>query len=144
MPPHCASGNLGEMDEATRIQICSLVAGVLSSDRQLHEDEAAFLQRMRARFALPKGAAVVPVLDRDEAAAQLGALPEAIRETTMNLLIEAAAIDGAVSAQERAFLGAFAAVVHLDDEELEERLEQHLSARKTQPFGLAAKQEDDV
>lgn len=132
------------MDEATRIKICGLIAGMLSSDREIHEEEAAFLQRMRVRFELPKGTAIDPATDPDAAVAALRALPAESREQALDLIIEAAAVDGSVSDAERGLLGAVAAVAGVSPEALEERVQAQLAARKPQPFGLAAKQEDDL
>jgi uncharacterized tellurite resistance protein B-like protein len=132
------------MEDSTRIQICSLVAGILFADREIGEEEAAFLQRMRSRFQLPRGTAIEPTVDRDAAIAELRGLPAELRDQTLDLLVGAATADGTVTDTERVFLTGAAKALAIDESALEERLERALADRKPQPFGLAAKQEDDL
>lgn len=132
------------MELDTRIQVVSLVGGLLSADDDLEEHEAAFLHRLRVRFQLPKGTAVPPTTNREEAASGLRALPDDVQQEAIGLLIEAAAMDGAVTGEEQAFLQTVAEIVGLDRDELGSRIEQQLVMSKPQPFGLAARQEDDL
>lgn len=132
------------MDDSTRVKVCSLVAGILFADRDIGEEEATFLQRMRARFQLPRGTAIEPMSDRDVAIAELRGLPAELRDQTLELLVAAAAADGTVSDAEREFLAGAAEALAIDAATLDERLERELASHKPQPFGLAAKQEDDL
>lgn len=130
------------MDEATRIQICGLIAGVLSADEHMHASEASFLQRVRTRLGLSKGARVMPVVDRGEAIAKLRAFSEDVRHETLALLIEAAAADGAVVPAERAFLGVVAGELRVGADALDERLAAALADVRPQPFEPAAHDDD--
>lgn len=131
------------MDEETSIQICGLIAGVLSADEHMHAHEASFLQRVRKRLGLSAGAKVVPVVDRGEAIARLRAFPEDVRAETLELLIQAAAADGTIAPEERAFLNVVADELQVDHEELDERLQAQIATSKPQPFGLASPRDDD-
>jgi uncharacterized tellurite resistance protein B-like protein len=132
------------MDDSTRVKVCRLVAGILFADREIEEAEAAFLQRMRARFQLPRGTAIDPVVDHDAAVRELGALAPAQREEALDLLVAAAAADGTVSPAERAWLERAAEALGMEASSLEARIEREIATFKPQPFGLAAKQRDDL
>src|SRR5690606_38162396 len=96
------------MDQETAIQICGLIAGVLSADEDMHPHEASFLQRVRQRFALPKGARVTPVVDPARAVEELAGMAEDVRGEAFDLLVQAAAADGKIAPAERTFLSALA------------------------------------
>jgi uncharacterized tellurite resistance protein B-like protein len=125
------------MDEETSLQICGLIAGVISSDEQMHASEADFLQRVRKSLGLAKGAQVEPVRDRDEAVARLRGFSEEVRAEALDLLIQAAASDGKIAPAERAFLDVVAAELAVDPEELDDRLQAALATSRPQPFRLA-------
>lgn len=132
------------MDDSTRVKVCRLVAGILFADREIEEAEAAFLQRMRARFQLARGTAIDPVVDHDAAVRELRALAPALRDEALDLLVAAAAADGTVSPAERAWLERAAEALGMEASSLEARIEREIATFKPQPFGLAAKQRDDL
>jgi uncharacterized tellurite resistance protein B-like protein len=130
------------MDEQTRIEICGLIAGMLSSDQGMDVHEAAFLQRVRKNFGVPKGAAVQPIVDRDQAVAKLLGFSEQAREETLELLIKAAAADGKVAPEERGYLEVIAGSLQIGADELDDRLQQQLVLSKPQPFGPDTSSDD--
>lgn len=125
------------MEQDTRIQICGLIAGVVSADQDIHVNEANFLQRVRARFQIPKGTPVPPVSDRDQAVEKLAAFDENTRQQTFDLLIAAAAADGKVDDAEREFLQSIAWMLKVDAEQLDERLDAQLATSQASPFTYA-------
>jgi len=125
------------MEHDTRIQICGIIAGVVSADQDIHVNEANFLQRVRARFQIPKGAAITPVSSREEALEKLANFDEETRQHTFELLIAAATADGKVNDAEREFLQSIAWMVKVDTEELDERLEAQLATSQASPFTYA-------
>lgn len=131
------------MDEQTRIQVCGLIAGILSSDEDVDIHEAAFLQRIRKRFELPKGTSVPLLVGHDEALAALQGFSDEDQQETLKLLIAAAAVDGKIAPAERSFLGVVADKLGVASEELDERLRKQLVKSKPQPFGFAPLSEDD-
>jgi uncharacterized tellurite resistance protein B-like protein len=122
------------MDEQTSIQICGLIAGILSSDEELNSHEAGFLRRIRERFEVSKGAPVQPILDHDEAIARLRAFSHDVQQEAFDLLLQAAAADGQIAPAERSFLEVVAETLQLAPGELAERLEQELARVRPQPF----------
>ena len=127
------------MDQETSIAICGLIAGILSTDKDMQLLEASFLQRMRKRFALPPGAAVKPITDPEEAIAKLKGFPEDVRKEAIDALIQAAAVDGKLVPAEQRFLGMIAGQL---GEDIGDRLEKALAAAQPQPFGLAESSDD--
>jgi len=84
------------MDLETRQKICQLVAGIVIADDILDDHEEAFLDRLLHSFGIEAGRdAVLPLVDRDEAAEQMKALPKDAQTEAMRLLIEAADADTA-------------------------------------------------
>lgn len=131
------------MDAPTSSKICGLIAGILSSDEDLHPHEAQFLQRMRTRFGLAKGTRIEPIVDHERARATLRGFTPEVRNETLDLLIEAAAADGKIAAAERIYLGVMADELALGQDELDDRLQQQLATSKPQPFGLASSLDGD-
>ena len=130
------------MDDQTRIQICGIIAGMLSSDEGMGIHEAGFLQRVRKGFGVPKGAAVQPVSGHDEAIAKLSGFSEEARRETLELLIQAAAADGKIAPSEREFLDEIAGTLAVSANELDERLQAQLVMSKPQPFGPDTSSDD--
>ena len=130
------------MDDQTRIQICGIIAGMLSSDEGMDIHEAGFLQRVRKGFGVPKGAAVQPVADHDEAIAKLQGFSDEARSETLELLIQAAAADGKIAPTERKFLDEIAGTLQVSADELDDRLQQQLVMSKPQPFGPDTSSDD--
>jgi len=131
------------MDEPTSIQVCGLIAGILSSDEDVNIHEAGFIRRIRQRFGLPKGTRVPLIADHDEAVTKLRGFSEEVRKEALELLIQAAAADGMIVPEERAFLDAIAEALQVQQVELEDRLQEQLLMSKPQPFGLDQSQDDD-
>ncbi len=131
------------MDEPTSIQVCGLIAGILSSDQDVDIHEAGFMQRIRKRFGLAKGTAVPLIGDHDEAVAKLRGFSDEVQQETLELLIQAAAIDGKIADEERSFLDVVAHTLQVEPAELDGRLKRQLALSKPQPFGPAATSDDD-
>lgn len=131
------------MDEPTSIQVCGLIAGILSADEDMNIHEAAFIRRMRERFGLVKGTRVPLIVDHDEAVAKLRGFSEDVRQETLALLIRAAAADGMIVPAERSYLDAVADALQVQQGELEDQLQEQLRKSKPQPFGLTPPSDDD-
>ena len=118
------------MDLDTRHKICQLVAGIVIADDILDDQEEAFLDRLLKSFEIYSGRdALFPLVDRDEAAAQMKALPKDAQSEAMRLLIEAACIDGQIAPEERDYLRAVAAAIDVPDAELAHRVAEKLGNR---------------
>lgn len=117
------------MDQATSRQICRLIAGVVVSDEDLDPKEEAFVDRMLERFGIPASerAVVFPIVDSDEAAGAIRALPQSVRMEAFGLLIEAAAADGAIAPEELTYLEKVADALEVSRDELADRLSEALS-----------------
>jgi uncharacterized tellurite resistance protein B-like protein len=115
------------MDTDTRQNICRLVAGIVIADDILDEHEEKFLDRLLESFGMDSGRdAVFPLVDRDEAAAQMKALPKDAQDEAMRLLIEAACIDGQIAPEERDYLRAVAAAIDIPLDTLARRVADQL------------------
>ena len=116
------------MDDALRRQVCRLIAGLVVSDDDLDAQEDAFLERLLARFSIPSSErdSIFPIVDRSDATEAMKALPPEAQQEAMSLLIEAAAADGKIAAEERAYLDTVAAVVGLDSAALEAKIKAAL------------------
>lgn len=118
------------MDIATRQQICQLVAGILIADDILDEHEEKFVDRLIQSFGLEDTGrdAVFPLVDREQAVAQIKQLPADAQDDAMRLLIEAACVDGQIAPEERDYLRAIAAALEISDAMLARRVAQQLGA----------------
>lgn len=116
------------MDIATRQQICQLVAGILIADDILDEHEERFVDRLIQSFGLAETGrdAVFPLVDREQAVAQIKQLPAEAQDDAMRLLIEAACVDGQIAPEERDYLRAIAAALEISDATLARRVAQQL------------------
>ena len=115
------------MDAETRQKICQLVAGIVIADDILDDHEEAFLDRLLQSFGIETGRdAIFPLVDRDQAAEQMKALPKDAQEEAMRLLIEAACIDGQIAPEERDYLRAVAAAIDLPAATLARRVAEKL------------------
>src|SRR5262245_12680941 len=112
------------MDLETRQKICQLVAGIIISDDILSDTEEAFVDRVIKSFGIddPARAVIFPLVDKDEAAAQIKELPKQAQDEALRLLIEAAHVDGEVVPEERDYLSAIAKALNISEAELDERL----------------------
>jgi len=116
------------MDDALRRQVCRLIAGLVVSDDDLDEKEDAFLDRLLGRFGIPLGErdSIFPIVDRADATEAMKSLPPEAQQEAISLLIEAAAADGKIAPEERAYLDTVAAVVGLDAAGLDARIKAAL------------------
>lgn len=116
------------MDTETRQKICQLVAGILISDDILEEKEEKFIDRLIHTFGVGESGRDVlfPLVDHDEAATQLKALPAEAQEEAMKLLIAAACIDGQVAPEEREYLKTMAGALGIANGILEKRIAHQL------------------
>lgn len=117
------------MDLETRHNVCRLIAGLVVSDDDFAPEEEAFIERMLERFDVPDRDTIFPIISHDEAAEQMRALPGGVQQEALALLIEAAAADGRVADEERAYLRVVGEVVGLDDAAIAARLEAALKAK---------------
>ncbi len=116
------------VDKEMRRQICRLIAGLVVSDDDLEPAEEAFLDKMLAKFDVPldERDTIFPIVDRDEAAATIRALPEDARKTALELLIDATVADGVVAPEEKSYLETVAAEMGVSEAELKKRLDAKL------------------
>ena len=118
------------VDEPTSRRVCQLIAGIIVADDDLDPTEDAFIERIMAKFDLPAGArrGMFPIVDRDEAAGQIRKLPEEVRAYTLEMLIQAATVDGKVVDRERAFLEAVSDAMGVTRAELGARIDKRLAS----------------
>ena len=115
------------MDQDTRLKICQLVAGIVIADDILDEREEVFLDRLLESFGIETGRdAVFPLVDREQAALEMKALPKDAQAEAMRLLIEAACVDGQIAPEERDYLHAVAAAIELPATVLARRVAEKL------------------
>lgn len=116
------------MDQNLNRQICQLIAGIVVADDDLDPQESAFIDRMLVRFGIPleDRDVIFPIVDKDEAAEKIRALPEDVQQQTLELLVEAATADGKVVPEERAYLDAVAEILNEDETALENLIAQYL------------------
>ena len=117
------------MDQELRRRVLGLIFGVTVRDGKLTDAEIAFMDRTCAAFGIPSDldSWTMPVADPDIAAAQLRAMPKAVQQQALGLLVRAAAVDGVVHEAERQFLEAAATAVGWTTAQLEERIVETLS-----------------
>ena len=118
------------MDDKTRRKICQLIAGLVVSDDDLDPTEDAFIDRLFAKFGFEAEArsTMFPIVDREEAAAAMKALPEQMQGYVLDMLIEAAAADGKVVSSEQRFLESVGKALGLDLDDLRQRINERLTA----------------
>jgi len=112
------------MDENTRRMVCRLIAGIVVVDDDLDESEDMFLDRMLAQFGLTSDERDVlfPIMDAKEAAIEFLALPPAVHMEALDLLVQAASIDGRYADEEREYLHSVCAVVGVDPVQVDRRV----------------------
>lgn len=120
---------IDRMDEALRKKICRLVAGIVVADDDLDDKEDAFLDRLLVTFGVPaeQRDELFPIVDRDEAAAEMKTLPKDVQNDVFTRLIEAACADGKVVEEERAYLHAVADAIGVTHEDVDARLKKGLA-----------------
>jgi uncharacterized tellurite resistance protein B-like protein len=118
------------MDELTKRRVCELVAGVIATDEELPSAELRFLVKLLRRFGIAQGPeceVVRPTRVGSAAAALMAELPEAVRDETVQLLIDAVVADGKISPKEREYMVAIAEAVGMTSDEMCRRLEDRLA-----------------
>jgi tellurite resistance protein len=113
------------MDEETGRRVSSLVAGVLCADGEMSPDERSFLKRVLQHVGVDPDTVLMPTYGED-VAAELALLPEATRWETLDLVIQAAAIDGKIVPAERAIVDAIAQQLGVAPEDIVERFRRLL------------------
>lgn len=119
------------MDERTRRRVCELVMGIIATDRELHPNELTFMLKTFKAFGVATGKddeAITPTTRSFEAAKAMSELPEAVREETLELLLDSAVVDGKVVQAERVYLRAVGKAAGLSEAEVDDRIEQKLAA----------------
>jgi len=118
------------VDDKTRRKICQLIAGLVVADDDLDPTEEAFIERLLAKcgFEPETRGTLFPIVDREEAAAAMKALPEQVQAYVLDMMIDAAAADGKVVATEQRFLETVGEALGIDLEELRQRIDKRLSA----------------
>ena len=118
------------MDEQLRHKVCRLIAGIVVSDDDLDTAEDAFIDRMLTRFGIPlsQRESIFPIVDRSEAAAEMQLLAPDVQQEALTLLIEAAAADGQIAAEERAYLHTVAEAIGLTTDEIDHRIATRMGA----------------
>lgn len=117
------------MDSETRHNVCRLIAGLVVSDDDFAPEEEAFIERMLKRFDVAERDTIFPIVSHDEAAAQMRVLPKDVQQEAIALLVEAAAADGKIADEERAYLRVVGEVVGLDAAAIDAKLKAALAAR---------------
>jgi uncharacterized tellurite resistance protein B-like protein len=115
------------MEAQLRTTVCRLVAGLVVSDDDLSPEEDAFIDRMLRRFAIDDRSVIFPIVDRSEAASAVRALPLAVRDEALGLLIEAAVADGKVMDEERSYVHTVAEAMGMAAAAVDARLDKALA-----------------
>ena len=112
------------MDEDTRRKVCRLIAGIVVVDDDLDETEDKFVDRMLVQFNLSSDErdALFPIMDAKEAADEFRSLPPDVRFQALDLLVQAAAIDGQYVDEEKKYLHAVCDVVGISEDEIDKRV----------------------
>lgn len=110
------------MDDEAKRKVARLVAGIVVIDDDLDPEEDTFMTKLLARFGISdqeRAEVIFPIVDAEEAAAALSALSRDIRSEAIQLVVEAAAADGKIVPEERAYLDALAKAAGLGADELD-------------------------
>jgi uncharacterized tellurite resistance protein B-like protein len=115
-----------DVDQARKV--CQLVAGIVVTDEDLDPAEEAFVGRMLKKFGMEDSQrdVIFPLVDGEEAAEAMRALPAATQQEAFAMLIEAAVADGKVVAEEREYLAKVAEAIGVQADEVEQRLKAGL------------------
>src|SRR5205814_4121672 len=99
-----------------RRRICRLVAGILVSDDDLDDREDAFINRLLGDFGIPLSErdCLFPIVESQEALAEMKELPPEARDEAMRLLLDAACADGRIMEAEREYLRTVAGALDID------------------------------
>ena len=116
------------MDANQARKVCQLVAGIVVTDEDLDPTEEAFVGRMLKKFGMDDSErdVIFPLVDGEEAAAAMRDLPADTQQEAFALLIEAAAADGKVVAEEREYLAKVAEAIGIESADVDKRLQAAL------------------
>jgi len=119
------------MDMELRRKVCRLIAGLVVVDNDLAPEEDAFIEHMLKGFDIPLAErdSIFPIIDRDEAAAEMRSFPEEVQDEAMGMLAAAAAADGVIADDERDYLRVAFNACGVGDVGLSRRLDEALAAR---------------
>jgi tellurite resistance protein len=119
-----------EIDDETKRLICRMVAGLVASDEDFTETERTFVEKVLANFGIPEEEwdAIFPLVSPAEARNEISKLTGAARETAVNLLVQAAAADGKIVAEEREYLDAVADAMSIHSTVMEFRLNKAMAS----------------
>lgn len=120
------------MDAALAKKVCRLIAGIVVADDDLSDDEDRFLDRVLVRFGIPASERdmLFPIVDKGEAAEEMRSLPVDVQHEAVTLLLEAAAADGKIATEERAYMQSVAEVIGLAPAEMDQKLDTAVKKRK--------------
>ena len=116
------------MDPQHARKIGQLVAGIIVTDDELHPLEEALQRRISARLGLSThGEGMVePTSDGADAAAIVKSLPEAVRAEALELIIDAAIVDGKVVPAEQHYIEEVAVAMGIARDKVEEHITDRL------------------
>lgn len=122
----------GVMDRELRRKVCGLIVGLVVKDGSVSDEESLFVHRLVAAFGLSAqdGPHIEPIVDGERAAEELATLPVDERRETMDLLIEAAVVDGLIPPAERAHLDAVGTAVGWSPDEVAARIGSIVAAAR--------------
>jgi tellurite resistance protein len=114
----------GTLNPKSARLFCRLAASMVVSDDDFSDREREFVDRVLTRFQVPETEwdAIYPLLEADEAAAELSQLSESEQRIGFATLIEAALVDGVLAASEREFLLTVGQALKLDSTALDNQL----------------------
>lgn len=116
------------MDKEVARKVCELVAGILAADGEMHPAEGELMGRVLKAFGDPFdfGQHVQPLLHGSDAARAMSELPKEVRSEVLELMIEAAIVDGKVLPAEQEYLAIVAVAMGVEPAELDERIAERL------------------
>ena len=109
-------------------KVCELVAGLTDTDDERDPSETTLLRRIMTRLGLSAhgDGRLVPTVRGAEAAQAMAELPEDVRYEALELLIEAAIVDGKVVPAEERYLAEVAGALGMAQEQIAQRVADRL------------------
>ncbi len=111
-----------------RAKVSALLEAVVTADGVIRPEERDFVRRAATRWKLPEPDAPLSLRNIGSATEALRQLDPSAQARVLALLVDAAAVDHHIHPLEHALLLAAAAALGIQATELEERLQQRLSA----------------
>lgn len=120
----CSSPENEHVNDETKRLLCRMVAGLVASDEDFTDGERAFVEKVLAQFGIPESEweAIYPLVDPEDARAEIANLNGAARTMAIDLLVQAAAADGKIVAEEVRYLNAVAEAMKVHPSVVETRL----------------------